>query len=323
MIPGLLFLILILSFVLIKAAELVIIAIRRLSRDLGASSFAISAIILALGTSFPELFVGLTSAIEGTPNLSFGVVVGSNIANIALVGALAAIFAGSVEVRGGYLKHDVWISFVAGILPILLVADLTLGRVDGFILLSVYFAYATGFFRHRYEKIGQEQAQESFVYRFFREFNHVDSKKTKEFGRLFAGIALLLFSADSIVRLSTNLAEYARIPIFLIGLFVIAIGTSLPELAFSIRSLKDHEPSMFFGNLLGSTIANSTFIVGLTAVIHPIKIVAFSQYLTSAIFFVIVFLTFWFFIRSKHRLDRWEAGLLFLIYIVFAIAEFV
>lgn len=321
MIPGLIFVVFILSFVLIKAADMVVVAIRRIAKDTHTGIFTISAIILALGTSFPELFVGITSAIEGSPSLSLGVVIGSNIANIALIGSLAAIYTGRVFVQGEYLKRDVLIAFVAGILPIALVADKQLGRVDGLILLSIYFAYATGFFRQRYEQIGREQQEESFVYRFLRQFNHINSKKTKEFGRLFVGVALLLASSDAIVKVSSLLANYANIPLFVIGLFVIAVGTSLPELAFSVRSLTEHEPSMFFGNLLGSTIANSTLIVGITSVIRPISVVAFNQYLTSAAAFVMVFLSFWFFIKTKHRLDRWEAVLLLSIYVVFFILE--
>jgi len=323
MIPGLLFLIIIFALILIKAADMTIVAIRRIARDSKIGIFTISSIILALGTSFPELFVGVTSAIEASPNLSFGVVIGSNIANIALIGGVSALFTGRVLIRGDYLKRDVWIAFLAGISPVLLIADGTLGRVDGLILLSVYMAYATGFFKKRFEEIGKEQQEEGFVYRFLRRFNHIESRKTKEFSRLFTGIALLLFSADVIVKLSTTLAEQAKIPLFLIGLFVIAIGTSLPEFAFSIRTLTDREPSMFFGNILGSIVANSTLIVGITSIIHPIQIQAFDLYLTSAIFFVLIFLTFWFFIRTKHRLDRWEALALLILYFAFFIVEFV
>jgi cation:H+ antiporter len=322
MIPGLIFLIILFSLLLIRSADMVVVAIRRVSKQSRTKIFAFSAIILALGTSFPELFVGITSAIEKQPNLSLGVVMGSNIANIALVGGMSAFFVGKVRVWGNYLRHDVWIALLAGILPLVLILDKTLSRVDGLVLLAVYFAYATGFFRVRYEQIGKEQQEEKFVYRFFRQFNHINGVKTKEFGRLFAGLALMLFSADAIVRLSSELASQANVPIFLVGLVVLAIGTSLPELAFSFRSLEEHEPSMFFGNLLGSTIANSTLIIGVSSVIYPIKIVAVGEYFLAVLAFVIIFSVFWLFIRTKHRLDRWEAGTLLFLYLVFLVLEF-
>ena len=285
--------------------------------------FAISAIILALGTSLPELFVGITSALEKSPNLSLGVVLGSNIANIALIGGATAIFAGRVLIHSNYIMHDVWIAFLAGILPVFLASDGTISRIDALILLSVYLSYTTGFFKRRYMQIAQEQKEERFVYRFFRKFNHMSHLETKEFGKLFIGIALLLASSDAIVKLSTILASQANIPLFLVGLFVIAVGTSLPELAFSIRAISEHEPSMFFGNLLGSTIANSTLIVGVTALIQPLNIIAFNEYLTAVAAFIAILVSFWLFIRSKHRLDRWEAAILLILYFTFVVVEFI
>jgi len=323
MVPALIILLIAFSLLLIKSADLLVVSLRRLSRQTKTGVFALSALLLALGTSFPELFVGITSAIEKAPNLSLGVVLGSNIANISLVAGLTAFITGRVVVQGDFLKRDVLIAFIAGILPILLVLDGKLGRVDGLILMAAYGAYATSLFRGRYLEIAGAHKKESFVYRFVRQFNHINSKKTKEFGRLFIGIALLLFSADMIVKLSTKLATIADIPIFVIGLIVIAVGTSLPELAFSFRSLKDHEPSMFFGNLLGSTIANSTLVVGATSFIHPIEVKALEEYIFAAITFIVVFLSYWLFIRTKHRLDRWEAALLVLFYVFFVVMTFI
>lgn len=321
MIPGLTLAIIFLSLILIRSADLVVTAIRRISKEMKASSFVVASLILALSTSFPELFVGITSAIEQKPNLSLGVVVGSNVANIALVASTAALFAGRVHVYGNYLRRDVFVAFVAGILPVILVMDKYLGTVDGLVLLSMYFAYSTGFFRTRFEQIGREQQEEGFFYRFIRKVNHVQSVKTKELAKLFVGISLLLASSDLIVKASVRLAEMANIPLFVVGLIIIALGTSLPELAFSLKSLTEHEPQMFFGNILGSIIANSTLIIGVTAIIRPIQIVAFDEYLTSIIYFVAAFLIFWFFIRSKHRLDRWEAGMLLALYLSLTLIE--
>jgi len=323
MIGGLILLLIIFSFLLVRSADLVIVALRRIARWTKTGVFALSAIILAIGTSFPELFVGITSALEKEPNLSLGVILGSNIANISLVAGLTAFVVGKVYVHGDFLKRDVWIALVAGILPIILVLDRELSRIDGLILLAAYGAYASSFFRTRFLEIAKEHKKESFFYRFLRRFNHLDSKKTKEYGRLFVGIALLLFSADVIVKISIQLALIANIPLFVVGLILIAMGTSLPELAFSLRTLEDHEPSMFFGNLLGSTIANSTLIIGTVSVIQPIKILAVNQYFIAVIAFIVIFLSFWYFIRSKHRLDRWEAGFLLFLYAVFLLVTFI
>ena len=299
-----------------------VVAIRRLSRETSKKSFIISALILAVGTSFPELSVAITSSLEKASNLTLGVIIGSNIANIALIGGITSLIAGRITIRGDYLKRDVAIAAVAGILPLILIIDRVLSRVDGLILLASYFAYALSFFKHRFIQISQEQREEGFIYRFMRRLNHISAEKKREIGKLFVGIALLLFSADAIVKLSLTLAHAANIPIFLIGLVLLAVGTSLPEFAFSLRTAQDHEPSMFFGNLLGSTIANSTLIVGIASIIHPIEIAEVSQYFIAVLAFIVVFITFWIFIRSKHRLDRWEAGVLLILYFSFLVVEF-
>lgn len=323
MILALILLLFFFTFILIKSADHVVVALRHIAKLSHARIFVISAILLALGTSFPELFVSTTSALEGVSTLSLGVVVGSNIANISLIAGFAALVTGRVFVHGEFLKRDVWISLAAGILPILLILDKSLSRVDGLILLTAYAAYATSFFKIRFREIAEFHLSEVFFHRLFRKVTHIKTTLTREYGRLFASLAVILLSADMIVKLSKNLAEAVGIPLFLIGLILLAIGTSLPELVFSLRLLTDKEPSMFFGNLLGSTIANSTLIVGLAAVINPVVIAAFDDYVISAVSFVVVYLTFWFFIRSKFRLERWEAGILIIFYLVFIAFEFV
>lgn len=316
-------LIIIFSFILIKSADIVVIAIRRLGKKDQAKAFTLSALVLAISTSLPELSVGVAAALEGNPNISLGDIVGSNIANISLVAGLASVIVGKVNVRGGFLRRDVFIALIAGILPALLLFDKSLSRLDGLILLFVYGAYASSFFKIRFGQIAEEQEQEDYVYRFLRTFNHVAARRSKELGRLFIGVALLLFSAGAIVKVATSLAESVGIPSFLVGLAVVAIGTSLPEFAFSIRSLGKHSPSMFFGNLLGSTIANSTLVMGIVALIRPIAVVAPKSYFSAVIFFVVIFSAFWFFIRTKHRLDRWEGVMLIMLYIIFIAIEFV
>jgi cation:H+ antiporter len=299
----------------------VVIGIRHLTKS-ASGAFTISALLLALATSFPELFVGITSAIEGSPGLSLGNVIGANIANISLVAGASALLVGKVNVHGEFLRRDVWVALGAGILPLVLILDGSLSRVDGLALLIIYGVYASSFFKRRFLEIGEEIRRGSFVHKFFRTIHHISSTKTKETARVFLGIAALLISANFIVKVAGKLADMAHLPVFLVGLILLSIGTTLPELGFSIRSLEDREPTMFFGNLLGSIIANSTLIIGLAAVISPIKVVAVEEYFIAAIAFLAIFLTFWFFIRSKLRLDRWEAGVLLIMYLVFVVVEF-
>jgi cation:H+ antiporter len=311
------------SFVLIKAAEWMIISLRRIAKRSKIGVFAISAVILAVGTSLPELFVSIASAIDKTPEISLGVILGSNIANTALVVGLVALILGKINVHGEYLKRDVFAALVAGLLPLGLMADGILGRIDGLILLFVYGSYVAGFFKDKFTEITREQNEESFFYKFIREINHIDFDITKEYAKLFLSLAALLLSSQVIIGSAKDIAVFLNVPVFVVSLVVLAMGTSLPELIFSIKSVGSGEPKMFFGNLLGSTIANSTLIIGLTSIISPIVVNDFSKHINPIIAFAMIFIVFWIFIRTKHRLDRWEAVVLILMYLAFVVIEFI
>ncbi len=315
----LLILIIIFSMVLIRSADLTVIALKKLVIKGGA--IGISAIIIAIGTSFPELFVGITSAIAGKSSLSLGVALGSNIANIALIGAGSALISGRVSITESIIKKIIWISFACGILPYILLLDGNLGKIDGLVMIFVYISYILYFFPRYKEKVLGGHHHRIVLLKLVGNIEHYAEDKWKSLAGVFIGISLMLFSADTIVKFSNVLAEKINIPIFIIGLFILAIGTSLPEFAFSLRSLKDNEPQMFIGNLLGSIVANTTLIVGLSVLINPVKILNPQRYLIPGAMFVFVYLLFYQFIRTKKRLDRWEAGVLVLIYIIFFLVE--
>ncbi len=321
MVPALIVVLIIFSVVLIKSADMIIIAVRRINTQTHTGKFALSAILLAIGSSLPELFVGITSALEGTPSLSFGNVLGANIANISLVVGASAFLTGAVEIRDGYIKKDIVVALFAGLAPLILAIDGNISRVEGLILLATYGVYVTNLFHKRYLEIAEDHKKETFLYRFIRQFNHKEEKFTKEMGRLFLGLLLLLISADLIVKAATDLAQLAGIPIFLVGLILLSIGTTLPEMTFSFRSIREHQPTMFYGNILGSVIANSTLVVGTAAMISPIEVTAVDQSVRAGITFLIIFGVFWYFTRTKFRLDRWEAGVLLLLYIIFVVVE--
>lgn len=314
-----LILIIVFSVLLIKSADMTIVGLRKVAGR--AHLISLAAIIVAVGTSFPELFVAVTSAFENKARLSLGVAFGSNIANIALVGAGVALITGRVSVSERTINKIVWISFVCGLLPYVLLIDGNLSRLDGVIMLLVYAGYVFSFFR-QYNKKAQEEYERGISFtKLLRQIEHFAENKWKSIAAVFIGLSLMLFSADTIVKLSSLLAEKINIPIFVIGLFILAIGTSLPEFAFSLRTLKDHEPQMFVGNLFGSVVANTTLVVGAAAVINPMYSLPIERYIVPGLTFIAVYLLFYVFIRTKSKLERWEAVVLLLIYALFFVIE--
>jgi len=312
-------LIFILCFLLIKATDLVLVNLKSLSAKSRAGAFAISGLIAALGTSFPEFFVGFVSGLRGESNLALGTVIGSNIANLSVVVGGAALLGGGIAVRGNFLKTDIFWVFLIGAAPMLLLFDKNLSRLDGIILLGLYVFYQLAVFTE-----GRQQTflteKEGFIRRLIRKLNHRTTRK--ELGWVILGFTLLLFSAEMLVKVAARLALILKIPVLLIGLVLVAVGTSLPELAFSLGAIKKQQPEMVYGNLLGSVVANATLILGLTVLISPLKIQAFVQYLLATMGFVVVFGAFYFFTRTKQKLERWEGAFLVGFYLAFVLSEF-
>ncbi len=318
-----LLLILFFSLLLVKATDILVINLKALSRKTKIGKFAISTFLLAGATSLPELVVGITAALEGKPNLALGNVIGSNIANLSLVIGGAALVGGAVVVKGLFLRRDVFYAFLAGAAPMILLFDKGLSRTDGLILLALYGFYNFWVLKERQARLAEarEEDKEGLVRRLLRRFNHRGTKK--ELGWLFLGVALLLFSADMIVRLASEIALALNMPLLLVGLFLVAVGTSLPELAFELKAIREKEPAMVFGDLLGSVVANGTLIIGITCLISPIRIQAFNEYLLATAAFVVIFGVFYLFIRTKKKLERWEGAVLLGVYAIFILLEFI
>jgi cation:H+ antiporter len=271
MVSGYLALLVIFAYLLIQATDHLVDELRDIARITKIGKFGLTAFLLAFATSLPELVVGIASAIEKRPILSLGNVLGSNIADVSLVMGGVAVVGGSFKVLGEFLKRDLFSTFLAGSLPLLLLVD---GGLS-------HYAW------------------------------------------LIFWVVLLVFSADMLVRISSLFAGALGIPVILIGIFFVAVGTSLPEFAFELKAMRSEETAMVFGDLLGSVVANSTLVLGVTALIHPIFLDGgFQPYLLATVAFVVIFGLFWFFVSTKRILERWEGVLLLLVYVLFAILEF-
>ncbi|MDZ7586149.1 MAG: sodium:calcium antiporter [Patescibacteria group bacterium] len=306
------------SILLIKATEIVTDSLQELAEITKVGKFAITSLLLAFATSVPELVVGVTAALEGRPNLALGAVLGSNIADISLVIGGAALIGGSFSVAGEFLKMDIFSVFLAGVMPLMLLMDSQLSRVDGIILLFIYGMYNFGLLRKRVDRSTGGHGG------LLRRMLMVGTRKklNRWLAWLFLGAAMLVFSADMIVKSGIILAKGLNLPVFMIGLFLVGVGTSLPELSFEIRAVRKKQIGMALGDLFGSVVANSTLILGIVSLIAPIKLTnGLNAYLLAAAAFGVMFLLFWQFVRTKKKLERWEGLVLILVYLGFVMME--
>lgn len=317
----LVFLLIFFCLILIKSTEMIVASIKYLAKRMGIGKYGITAFVLAFATSLPELVVGITASYEGISSIVLGNVLGSNIADISLVIGGAAVAGGVVKVIGQAIKRDLILVFGAALLPLLLIEDLIISRSDGLVLLAVYVFFVATILRKHTSEVGKYALKESAIHRLLSIVTN--GRGRNDMIKFVGGVVLLLFSSHMIVKLSENIAIGMGIPVLLVGLFLIAIGTSLPELVFEMKAVLSGNTSMALGDLLGSVVANATLVLGISAIISPITLPdGLGPYLTAIGAFVVMYLIFLWFSSSKSRITRWEGLTMILLYLLFIFIEF-
>lgn len=216
----------------------------------------------AFATSSPELTVTTLAALDGKPAIGLGDALGSNVTNIALILGLALLF-GDVPARLGPLKGDVLLALVAPVLTGLLALDGELSRLDGAVLLGVFAAWLARAVRQAYrhrQNLPAAEAVEPAV------------RPVRLWLWLLGGLVGLLLAGRLFVSGASGLAAALGMPDYVIGVTVVALGTSLPELVTTLLSRWRGQDDVGLGTLLGSNLFNGLVIVGTAAVIHPIRI---------------------------------------------------
>lgn len=316
------FALLVLCLVLIYATSIIIGAVKTIASASRLGTYGITAFILAISTSLPELVVSVVSSIEGNSSLILGNIIGSNIADISLVVGGAAIIGGSLVVKGVNTSRDIYLSGLAGLLPIFLVADGILSRADGVVLVVVYCIFVVTFLKNHHQSLVDAALRQSAFHRLLSSILRPRGKDGLI--RFGFGVILLLTSSHFIVRLATSLALSTSLSSLFIGLFIVAVGTSLPELAFEIKAILSGHNKMALGDLLGSVVANSTLILGLASIVSPITLThrGLIPYSLAIGAFSALYLGFIFFTRTKKRLDWWEGLILLTVYALFMFVEY-
>jgi len=299
---------------LIKAGSLTVKILTRISQFLKWKEFIASFILMAFCTSLPELFVGISSAIYKHPELSFANIVGSNIINLSLLVGIGALMAKGLEIESKIAQKDSLLCALILVLPILLILDGSLGRADGIILLLAFILYL-------WQSFSKKEIFDKTIVNGFRR----DKKAFKNFIidilLFIISVCLLLISAEGVVKSSTFFAESLNLPLVFIGLFIVALGTNLPEFTFGVKSIIMGHKDMVLGNLMGSVVANTTLILGLTVLICPIQITNITPFLSTIIFSFIIAIFFYFFAKTKNFISQKEGIILIFIYILFILFE--
>ena len=279
----------------LKGADFLTEGASALARRMHVPEIVIGLTIVAAGTSAPELFVSVVSALNGTPDLAVGNVVGSNTMNCMLIVGCAAMVA-PMTISRSTVRKDIPFAVMASILLTLIALDNYLGRIDGIILLLgfvVFMAYTL-----LQAKNGQAEPQ--------TEVRQLNPWLSLLF--LVSGLAMLVAGSNVFVGSASSVAAALGVSEGVIGLTVVAGGTSLPELATSVVAARKGQSAIAIGNVIGSNVFNILLILGMTAVISPLQIEGITT-IDMAVMLISVILV-WLFSFTRFTVERWEGALL-------------
>lgn len=302
---------------LIFGAEILVRGASRLAAAVGLSPLVIGLTVVAFGTSAPELAINLQSAFSGQVEIALGNVVGSNIMNILVILGISALIIPLV-VNQQLVRQDVPIMIVITGLVWWLAADGNIGRFDAILLLSGLLAYiAFNIIQSRKETSAQVRAE--YEHEYAEKTQHTPRSIAINLAQIGVGLAGLTFGANWLVEGAVRLASLFNVSEMVIGLTIVAIGTSLPELATSLVAAIRKERDIAVGNVVGSNIFNLMGVLGLTGLIAPggIPIPATALSFDIPVMVAVTLITLPIFYTGGHIIYRWEGGLFVALYALY------
>ncbi len=288
-------------------STLLLYSVEKISNFFKIPEFIIGFFILGLGTSLPELFLGIFSSLNKVPKFSLGNVIGANIMNLTLVVSIPVLMLREVRIKSKYINFDLNIMFIYSILPLFLVIDGKLSRFDALILLSLFFFYL--YLIKKQKRIFRKRVKDTNL-------KHL----VISFILLPVSFSLIFILSQYAVQQAKLISQMLKLSRLFIGIFLFSLGTTLPELIINVTSAIKKHKELILGNIVGSVIINSTLVLGVVALINPIS-VKIASLIVPGLFLLAVSFLFITFLFSERKIDWHEALSLLLFYIFFIIVE--
>jgi cation:H+ antiporter len=301
--------------ILILGADLLVRGASRLAAAFGVSPLAIGLTIVAIGTASPEIAVSLQAAVNGQGDLALGNVLGSNIFNILFILGMTAILA-PIVIAEQLIRKDAPIMMGVSLLVFVLAFDGNLGLFDSLILLAGLVGYTV--FALRQSRVESTAVQKEYAQEFEEKEPHTTRNTVKNIILILAGLGLLVLGSRWLVDSAIVIAVALGVSELVIGLTIVAVGTSLPEVATSVIAALKKESEIAVGNAVGSNIFNLLGVLGLGALFAPNGIPVAEQVIAQAfpvmVFVALVTLPVFY---IDNRISRLEGGLLLAYYILY------
>lgn len=295
-------------FIVIKSSDFAVKYATSLAKILRLPKYVVGFLIVAIISIMPETFISIDSSIRGIPEFGLGTLFGSNVADLTLIFAIVIFStAHNIKVGSRVLENNKWYPLLLA-LPILIGFDGHYSRIEGVILILAGLSFYYFIF-----KKNRHAAIEEVVY---DKRHHIINLLY-----LILSVAFLLFGSHFTVKYGVALAGNLNINPIFIAMLVVGLGTTLPELFFSLRATKEKADNLALGDVLGTVISDATIAVGIIALINPFYFPQRIVYIT-AMFMVLASLILLAFMRSGKVLTKREGILLFIFYIIFVLTEY-
>ncbi len=325
--------------ILVKGADMFLESASKIAKHFGMSEFVVGLTLVSIGTSLPELANAITASITKEPGIIMGNIIGSNIANIGLVLAITLIIT-TITIKQ-YEYEKIFITLLAVLMFSLFASDLQISRYEALIMIALFFVYFRGIFKIKHKHKNQKKFFSSLLelrgllsFSKLRELNQARNnsehgklpkkfmkealfyESIREFIILIIGIALIILGSRYTIFSAVDISVFLNVQQSVIAAFIVAIGTTLPELFVNLTGIKKGYKDLVLGNLLGSIVFNSLIIIGIASLINPIKVNIITLRFLIPSMLVFCFLLFVFFKKSQE-LRRREGILLLFLYILY------
>lgn len=294
-------------FMIAKGATMATRYAGRLAENLQLSKYTVGFLIIAVISVLPEALISINAALKDESSFGLGMLLGSNVADLTLIFGLVVFLGGrSLAVESKILKSHALYPFIL-LLPIVLGFDGHFSRIDGAALLV-----AGGIFYYLSLKSEMKRGG-------------ISTRKTGQLKNsllLLFSLLLLLTGAHFTVTSATDAAAFLGISSVLIGMLVVGLGTTMPELFFSLKSVRSNDDSLAIGDLLGTVLADATIVIGILALLNPFTFPKVMIYVAGVFMVAAAFILFTF-MRSGYTLTKREAFVLFFFWATFAFVEFI
>ncbi|MGL5756532.1 MAG: calcium/sodium antiporter [Paraclostridium sp.] len=310
------FLILIIGFaLLIKGADIFVEGASSIAKRFNVPPMLIGLTIVAMGTSAPEAAVSISSSLAGQNDMSIANVVGSNFFNILIVLGISAIIA-KLPVEKDTIKKDTpFLIFISALLLVLSL-NLELTRLDGLVFLVLFVLFLMNMIKSNINsKNNEDSSSETAIAIEASDTKTVSLPKTIVV--CIVGIVGIVFGGDLVVDSATNIATSFGMSANLVGLTIVAMGTSLPELVTSVIAVRKGETEIAIGNVIGSNIFNILLVLGLAAVIHPMTISTMA--LIDTVFMTAITILLYLFMKKNNSLNKNQGIIFIVIYFAYMI----